>query len=62
MPIKYSFKTVGISGLRRGDMFNIIGIPNKYKNNGLFQITEVEQTISDMKWETSITGEYRAYV
>ena len=62
MPIKYSFKTVGISGLRRGDMFNIIGIPSKYKDNGLFQITEVEQTISDMKWETSITGEYRAYV
>jgi hypothetical protein len=62
MPIKYSFKTIGVSGLRRGDMFNIIGIPSKYKNNGLFQITEIEQTISDMKWETNVIGEYRAYV
>lgn len=62
MPIKYTFKILGISGLRRGDMFNITGIPNKYRDNGLFQITEVEHTVFDMKWETNITGEYRAYV
>jgi len=41
LPIKYSFKTLGISGLRRGDTFVIKGIPDKYYKNGLFQITQI---------------------
>jgi hypothetical protein len=62
LPIKYSFKTLGISGLRRGDMFNIDGIPSKYKQRGLFQITELEQTVSDNRWYTNVTGEYRQII
>jgi hypothetical protein len=62
LPIKYSFKTLGISGLRRGDMFNIDGIPSKYKERGLFQITELEQTVSDNRWYTNVTGEYRQII
>jgi hypothetical protein len=62
LPIKYSFKTLGISGLRRGDMFNIDGIPSRYKERGLFQITELEQTVSDNKWYTNVTGEYRQII
>jgi len=59
LPIKYSFKILGTSGLRRGDMFNIIGIPTKYAKYGLFQITQVEHTIENMNWFTSVKGEYR---
>jgi hypothetical protein len=59
LPIKYSFKIIGRSGIRRGDTFNIIGIPGKYRNHGFFQVTEIEHTIQDMKWVTRIQGEYR---
>lgn len=59
LPIKYSFKILGTSGIRRGDTFNISGIPEKYAKNGLFQVTQVDQSLEDTKWITSVTGEYR---
>jgi len=59
LPIKYNFKIMGCSGLRRGDTFNIEGIPNKYKQHGIFQITQVEHTLQGMMWETEVTGDYR---
>jgi hypothetical protein len=59
LPIKYSFTILGNSGIRRGDTFNIDGIPTKYKNSGLFQVTEIEHSISNMRWETTVTGQYR---
>jgi hypothetical protein len=59
LPIKYSFTILGNSGIRRGDTFNIDGIPAKYKDNGLFHVTEVEHSLSGMKWETTISGMYR---
>jgi CRISPR/Cas system-associated exonuclease Cas4 (RecB family) len=59
LPIKYSFTILGNSGIRRGDTFNIDGIPAKYKNNGVFQVTEIEHSISNMRWETNVTGQYR---
>jgi hypothetical protein len=59
LPIKYSFTILGNSGIRRGDTFNIDGIPSKYKDHGLFQVVEIEHSISDMKWTTTVTGQYR---
>ena len=59
LPIKYSFTILGNSGIRRGDTFNIDGIPAKYKTSGLFQVTEIEHSISGMRWETTVTGQYR---
>jgi hypothetical protein len=59
LPIKYSFTILGNSGIQRGDTFNIDGIPSKYKNSGIFQVTEVEHSISNMRWETTVTGQYR---
>jgi hypothetical protein len=59
LPIKYSFTILGKSGIRRGDTFNIIGIPEKYANHGLFQVTQIEHTIQSMKWTTLVQGEYR---
>jgi hypothetical protein len=62
LPITYTFKTMGVSGMRRGDMFVIDGIPSKYKLNGVFQITELEQTVQDSLWTTSVTGKYRQFI
>ena len=59
LPIKYSFKILGKSGLRRGDIFNIAGIPRKYAEHGFFQIINIEQNIQGSLWTTSITGQYR---
>ena len=61
LPIKYNFTTIGVSGLRRGDMFNILGIPDKYEKHGMFQITQIEHELSGMEWKTSVTGEYRQF-
>ena len=58
LPIKYTFKILGKSGLRRGDTFNIIGIPKKYRDFGFFQITQMEQTIEGNSWYTTVTGQY----
>jgi hypothetical protein len=62
LPITYRFKTMGVSGMRRGDMFVIDGIPSKYKLNGVFQITELEQSVQDSLWTTSVTGKYRQFI
>ena len=59
LPIKYNFKILGSSGIRRGDTFNIIGIPVKYQTSGLFQVTQVEHQIEGVMWTTDVTGEYR---
>jgi hypothetical protein len=59
LPIKYTFKVLGTSGFRRGDTFNILGIPTKYAKHGLFQIIEIEHNVSGMTWTTSVTGQYR---
>jgi len=59
LPIKYSFKILGKSGLRRGDIFNIIGIPQKYAQYGFFQIVNIEQNIVGDVWTTYVTGQYR---
>jgi len=60
LPIKYKFKTLGISGIRRGDTFHINGIPKKYATDGIFQVTQVDHNISGMMWTTEVTGDFRA--
>lgn len=59
LPIKYSFTILGTSGLRRGDTFNIIGIPTIYRNQGLFQIVNVSHQVDGMSWKTTVEGQYR---
>lgn len=59
LPIKYSFSILGKTGIRKGDTFTIKGIPEKYSKHGFFQVTEVEHTVTDMKWLTKIQGDFR---
>jgi hypothetical protein len=51
---------LGISGVRFGDTFKITGIPDKYAKNGIFQVQQIEHSLTDMLWTTTITGAFRA--
>jgi hypothetical protein len=59
LPITYKFKILGCSGIRRWDSFRIKGIPERYAERGIWQITEVEHGLSGMQWVTEVTGTYR---
>ena len=59
LPIKYSFTILGTSGIRRGDMFNINGIPTIYASKGLFQVINVSHQLDGMSWKTTVEGQYR---
>tara|TARA_B110000503_G_scaffold7399_2_gene10021 strand:- start:1698 stop:3893 length:2196 start_codon:yes stop_codon:yes gene_type:complete len=58
MPINFSFKIHGISGIKRGDKFKVNGIPSTY-NSGFFQVLSVKHSIEGMVWTTEVTGGYR---
>jgi len=59
LPIKYSFTILGCSGITRGDVFYVLGIPEKYSKHGIWQTTQVEHTITNMTWKTQIEALYR---
>jgi hypothetical protein len=59
MPIKFSFAIHGISGIKRGDKFKVIGLPKNYETTGFFQVTSVKHTITDMLWKTEVEGSFR---
>ena len=58
MPINFTFTIHGVSGIKRGDMFNVNGIPKQYEK-GFFQVISVKHTLDGMLWKTEITGGYR---
>jgi hypothetical protein len=59
LPIKFSFTVHGVSGIKRGDKFKVIGIPRQYEENGFFQVTSVKHTIDAMLWKTEVEGGLR---
>jgi hypothetical protein len=59
MPIKFTFTIHGISGIKRGDKFKVLGLPKNYEKTGFFQVTSVKHTITDMLWKTDIEGSFR---
>jgi hypothetical protein len=61
LPIKYTFKIIGKSGIRRGDIFNVIGIPDRYEKYGFFQVISIEQNIEGNLWTTTVIGQYRQH-
>ena len=58
MPINFSFTIHGISGIKRGDMFKVRGIPTQY-TNGFFQVLSVKHVLDGMVWKTEVTGGFR---
>jgi hypothetical protein len=59
MPIEFTFTVHGISGMKRGDKFRILGLPAKYSNAGFFQVMSIKHTIDGMLWKTEIKGGFR---
>jgi len=59
MNINFSFKVHGISGIKRGDKFNVNGIPDTYRTRGFFQVLSVKHVIDGMLWTTEVTGGFR---
>jgi len=59
MPIKFTFTIHGVSGIKRGDKFKVLGLPKNYETTGFFQVTSVKHTITDMMWKTDIEGSFR---
>ena len=59
MPIKFTFSIHGVSGIKRGDKFGVLGLPRNYETTGFFQVTAVKHTISDMMWKTDVEGSFR---
>lgn len=58
IPIELSLKLKGISGLKIGQGFNITQdiLPERYRGNVGFILTEVAHSISDNKWNTELTA------
>jgi hypothetical protein len=59
MPINFSFKVHGVSGIKRGDMFTVDGVPKLYQDRGFFQVLSVKHAIEGMVWTTEVTGGFR---
>ena len=59
LPVKFTFTIHGVSGIKRGDKFKVIGIPRQYEENGFFQVTSVKHTIDGMLWKTEVEGGLR---
>jgi hypothetical protein len=59
MNINFTFKVHGISGIKRGDKFNVNGIPDTYRTRGFFQVLSVKHVIDGMVWTTEVTGGFR---
>jgi hypothetical protein len=57
--IEFSFTIHGISGMKCGDKFKVIGIPKGYETGGFFQIISIKHNIQDMTWKTEVTGKFR---
>ena len=60
LPLNLSLSMDGISGLYQGNSLKLLTVqeggvlPNRYKDSVIFQITKVNQGISDSGWTTSI--------
>jgi hypothetical protein len=60
LPITFSFTIHGISGIKKGDMFTVNGLPDRYGSEyGFFQVLSVKHIVSKMSWTTTIEGGFR---
>lgn len=60
MPINFTFKIHGVSGIKRGDMFRVNGLPSVYSKPGtFFQVLSVKHVVDGMTWTTEVTGGWR---
>lgn len=58
IPITFTFTTLGVSGIKTGDMFRILDLPKQYTDT-VFQVVEVSHELSDNLWKTTVIGKMR---
>ena len=58
LPIQFSFTVHGVSGLRVGDIFQVIDLPSQYTKSA-FQIIEVSHDIDQSSWKTNVRAQLR---
>ncbi len=60
LPIRFSFTIHGVSGIKRGDMFTVNGLPDSYSaETGFFQVLSVKHVVENMTWKTTVEGGFR---
>jgi hypothetical protein len=59
LPIRATVTVHGVSGITRGNKLKIDGLPNKYSENGFFQVVGVKHSISGTQWKTDIEAAFR---
>lgn len=59
---KIEIKVPGIAGISVGDGFVVDKLPFIYESYGLFQTTEIVESISSQGWTTSLKGTFRFMV
>lgn len=57
-PITVSLTVQGFSGFRAGACFNITGVPEKFNDDGIFQITNIKHNISQDGWKTTLEAQW----
>jgi hypothetical protein len=58
LPVEANFTIHGVSGLKVGDLIHFKDVPHVYRTK-LFTVFEVEQTINDDIWQTSVVTKLR---
>lgn len=60
LPVRLEFTTIGISGLKRCDLFTVSGLPVGYgAKYGVFQIVNTTQNISSDGWYTTVSAQFK---
>ena len=58
LPIEVTFTIHGVSGIKVGDMLHFIDLPAIYRSK-LFSVFDVEQTLNDDMWQTTVVAKLR---
>lgn len=56
---KIDFDVHGVSGFKLGNILTFTGLPKKFINNFVYQVTNIEHKLDESQWITTITAEAR---
>ncbi len=59
LPLGVNFTAPGVGGLEFGYSFQLHDTLDKFKDTGIFQITDIIHTVSDSFWEVSVETKFR---
>lgn len=59
LPLTFSFSIHGLSGIKRGDKFRVIGLPDIFTRKAFFQVTSIKHNVDSGGWKTEVEGRLR---